>query len=70
MYKKGEYVIYGNNGICRIENIGIPKGTPMAASGKEYYTLSPVLVPGIFMLLGYEGVHASDPDKSAGGRTD
>ena len=46
MYKKGEYVIYGNNGICRIENIGIPKGTPMAASGKEYYTLSPVFGSG------------------------
>ena len=46
MYKKGEYVIYGNNGICRIENIGIPKGTPMAASGKDYYTLSPVFGSG------------------------
>lgn len=46
MYQKGEYVIYGNNGICRIEAIGIPTGTPMARSGKEYYTLSPVFGSG------------------------
>lgn len=46
MYKKGEYVIYGNNGICRIEEIGVPVGTPMARSGKEYYTLSPVFGSG------------------------
>lgn len=46
MYKKGEYVIYGNNGICRIEDIGIPKGTPMAAGGREYYTLLPVFGSG------------------------
>ena len=32
MYKKGEYVIYGNNGICRIEEIGVPVGTPMERS--------------------------------------
>ena len=46
MYKKGEYVIYGNNGICRIEDIGVPVGTPMARSGKEYYTLTPVFGSG------------------------
>lgn len=46
MYKKGEYVIYGNNGICQIVNIGVPVGTPMARSGKEYYTLTPVFGSG------------------------
>ena len=46
MYKKGECVIYGNNGICRIEKIGVPKGTPMENNGKEYYTLSPVFGTG------------------------
>ena len=46
MYKKGEYVIYGNNGICCIENVGVPTGTPMAGSGKEYYTLVPVFGSG------------------------
>ena len=42
MYEKGEFVIYGNNGVCCIEAIGIPKGTPMAKTGKSYYTLKPV----------------------------
>ena len=46
MYKMGEYVIYGNNGICRIESVGVPAGTPMARSGKEYYTLTPVFGSG------------------------
>ena len=46
MYKKGEYVIYGNNGICRIEEIGVPIGTPMACNGKEYYKLIPVFGSG------------------------
>jgi len=46
MYQKGEYVIYGNNGICKVEEIGNPVGTPMANNGKEYYTLSPVFGSG------------------------
>mgnify|MGYP004572334355 CR=1 FL=1 len=46
MFQKGEYVIYGNNGICCIEEIGIPVGTPMGHSGKEYYTLTPVFSSG------------------------
>ena len=46
MYQKGEYVIYGNNGICKVEEIGIPMGTPMENNGKEYYTLSPVFGTG------------------------
>ena len=46
MFQKGELVIYGNNGICRIEEIGVPVGTPMGRSGKEYYTLAPVFASG------------------------
>ena len=41
MYKIGDYIIYGNNGICLVEAIG-----PMDVSGISkdiiYYTLSPV----------------------------
>lgn len=47
MFQKGEYVIYGNNGICCVEEIGIPVGTPMGRSGREYYTLTPVFGAGI-----------------------
>lgn len=46
MFQKGEYVIYGNNGICCVEDIGIPVGTPMGRSGREYYTLTPVFGTG------------------------
>ena len=46
MFQKGEYVIYGNNGICCIKEIGIPVGTPMGRSGKEYYMLAPVFGSG------------------------
>ena len=41
MFEVGEYIICGNNGVCRVENIG-----PMKISGMKkdriYYTLSPV----------------------------
>ena len=47
MFRKGELVIYGNDGICRIEEIGIPVGTPMEHSGKEYYMLTPVFGSGM-----------------------
>ena len=46
MFRKGEYVIYGNNGICCIEEIGVPRDTPLGDSGKEYYTLAPVFSSG------------------------
>ena len=40
MFRKGEYVIYGNNGICCIEEIGVPRDTPLGDSGEEYYTFT------------------------------
>lgn len=47
MYQKGEYVIYGNSGICRIEEIGIPANYPRVTAGKQYYTLLPVFGSGM-----------------------
>lgn len=45
MYKKGEYVVVGNKGVCVIDNI-----TTLDMSGvdkeREYYILKPVYVPG------------------------
>lgn len=41
MYKIGEFIIYGNCGLCEVENIG-----PLNISGinnkKDYYTLKPI----------------------------
>lgn len=45
MFEIGEFIIYGMNGVCKVEEIG-----PMSLSGvesdKEYYTLSPVYTKG------------------------
>lgn len=45
MFKIGEYIVYGMNGVCRVEEIG-----PMCLSGvdsdKEYYTLAPLYTKG------------------------
>lgn len=45
MFEKGDYVIYGNNGICRIQDI-----TTLSLSGidknREYYLLKPVYTSG------------------------
>lgn len=45
MFKKGEYVVVGNKGVCAVDNI-----TTLDISGvdreREYYILKPVYVPG------------------------
>lgn len=45
MFKVGDYVVYGLNGVCRVEEIG-----PMNLSGvdnnKDYYTLMPLYTRG------------------------
>lgn len=45
MYEKGDLIIYGNQGVCRIENIGkIDIGS--SSNEKEYYTIVPVFRDG------------------------
>ena len=39
MFKVGEYVVYGNAGVCKIEDIG---PLSIGSSDKDYYTLVPV----------------------------
>ena len=39
MFKVGDYVVYGNSGVCRIENIG---PLSIGSKDKDYYTLVPV----------------------------
>lgn len=46
MFQKDDYVIYGNNGICRVEDVGVPENYPMARAGRLYYTLAPVFGSG------------------------
>ncbi len=43
MFEIGDYIIYGNNGICSVVEIGpINLGGPMNKDEKLYYTLEPV----------------------------
>lgn len=45
MFQIGEYIVYGMNGVCRVEEVG-----PMSLSGvdsdREYYTLNPLYTKG------------------------
>jgi len=39
MFKVGEYVVYGTNGVCKVESIGTLN---MGMGDREYYTLTPI----------------------------
>lgn len=41
MYQEGDYIIYGNHGVCRIEKIG-PMDLKGVSKDRMYYTLIPV----------------------------
>ena len=54
MFEKGDYVVYSNNGICRVEDIVTMN---MLDEKKEYYTLIPINEPTakIYLPLDYKG---------------
>lgn len=41
MFAVDDYIIYGNHGVCKVENIG-PVSLAMVDKNKVYYTLRPV----------------------------
>ena len=45
MFALKEYVIYGNNGVCKVESIG-PVNMPGVEKTKIYYTLVPLYANG------------------------
>ncbi len=45
MFDVGEYIVYGNNGVCRVDKIG-PMDLPGIPKEKLYYTLTPVYKTG------------------------
>ena len=45
MYRIGEHIIYGFEGVCRVEEIG-PVELKGAQKGVEYYTLAPIYQQG------------------------
>ncbi len=45
MYKIGDYIIHGTNGVCEVVDVG-PLDSPVAPADKIYYTLTPVFKSG------------------------
>lgn len=42
MFQEGDYIVYRNTGVCRVEKIGIPDGFPADVQEVLYYFLAPV----------------------------
>ena len=42
MFQKGDYIIYGNTGVCQVKDICIPDGISSDSNDKLYYRLAPV----------------------------
>lgn len=47
MYQKGDLIVYGSSGVCRVEDIGPLKGAGGVKGSRDYYTLSPVFSSGV-----------------------
>jgi len=44
MFAVGDYIIYGNNGVCKVETIGLIDY--VSSNGRLYYTLTPIYTKG------------------------
>lgn len=41
MYQIGDLIVYGGEGVCRVEEIGVPKISGINKQ-RQYYTLAPL----------------------------
>lgn len=46
MYEKGDLIIYGNQSVCRVENIGVIS-IGSQPNERVYYTLNPIFIDGM-----------------------
>jgi CarD family transcriptional regulator len=46
MFKRGDLILYGNTGVCRVKDIGT-KDMPGAVKNQLYYTLEPLYQAGV-----------------------
>ena len=46
MFQKGDYIMYGNVGVCQVEDVGVPSHISTADPDRTYYTLRPVYQTG------------------------
>ncbi|MGN1031049.1 MAG: CarD family transcriptional regulator [Butyricicoccaceae bacterium] len=44
MFQKGKLIVYGNTGVCRVDEIGTPQG--ISDTEQQYYTLTPLFGSG------------------------
>ena len=56
MYQKGDLIVYGSSGVCRVEDIGPLKGAGGVREKRDYYTLSPVFGSGVIYIPADTGV--------------
>ena len=47
MFQEGDMIIYGNTGVCRVEQVGHPDHIKGADDSRLYYTLAPVYQAGV-----------------------
>ena len=50
MFQKGDLIVYGSTGVCRVEDIGPLKNMGDSKDKKDYYTLSPVFGSGVIYI--------------------
>lgn len=60
MYQVGDYLVYGLEGVCRVEDIGSPKLSGVSRE-KLYYTLAPCSGGGVIYTPVDTGVHMREP---------
>lgn len=46
MFQKGDLIVYGNTGVCRVQDVGHPAGVRNLDKNRLYYTLAPVYQSG------------------------
>lgn len=46
MFEVGNLLIYDTTGVCKVLEIGVPSGLPVANKGRKYYKLAPVFGSG------------------------
>lgn len=64
MYQIGDYLVYGSEGVCRVEDIGSPKLTGVSRD-KLYYTLAPCGGGGVIYTPVDTAVHMRKPMEAA-----
>ena len=56
MFQKGDLIVYGSSGVCRVEDVGPLKGAGGVREKREYYTLSPVFGSGVIYIPADTGI--------------